>query len=213
LYPRAWRERYEDEMAVVLEARPLGWRTRLDLVLGALDAHVHPATAPRLPVVAALVAGVAWIVAGLAALIQPLPPDWPGYLVETLPVGLIGAISSLLVALAVGRRSGFAGPRGTTLAVGLAVVGHVAWIVSLVVALVGGPYGAITGAAQSIAAVAIVMVGLARARSGDHPIAEAVLIAGAAMLIPSPAAWLVAGAAWIALAIIGLRPTAPLRRA
>jgi hypothetical protein len=106
LYPRAWRERYESEMLAVLEGRPIDLRTRVDLVRGALDAHVHPTTAPSIPVVAAIVAGAAWIVAGLAAATQPLPPDWPGFLVETLTVGLVGAIAALRVVLAVGRRSG-----------------------------------------------------------------------------------------------------------
>ena len=200
-------------MEAVLEARPLDWRTRLDLLRGALDAHIHPAAPPHLPILTAIVAGVAWIVAGLAAVTQPLPPDWPGYLVETLPLGLIGTIAGLVVVLAVGRRSGFAAPRGTSLAVAVAFVGHVAWVVALLVALAGGPYGAITGAAQSIAAIGTVLVGVVRARAVDHPVAEAVVIAGAAMLIPSPAAWPLAGAAWIALAISALVPTIPLRRA
>lgn len=200
-------------MAAVLEARPLDWRTRLDLARGALDAHVHPAVPPRLPILAAIVAGVAWIVAGLAAVTQPLPPDWPGYLIETLPLGLIGTTAGLVVVMAVARRSGFAAQRGTSVAVVVAFVGHVAWMMALLVALAGGPYGAITGAAQSIAAIGIVLVGVVRARALDHPVAEAVLIAGAAMLIPSPAAWPLTGAAWIALAINALRPTIPLRRA
>lgn len=200
-------------MQAVLEARPLDWRRRLDLLRGALDAHVHPAAPPHLPILAAIVAGVAWIVAGLAAVTQPLPPDWPGYLIETLPLGLIGTAAGLVVVMAVARRSGFAAPRGTSVAVVVTFVGHVAWILALLVALAGGPYGAITGAAQSIAAIGMVLVGVVRARAVDHPVAEAVLIAGAAMLIPSPAAWPLAGAAWIALAINALRPTIPLRRA
>jgi hypothetical protein len=36
VYPRAWRERYGDELAVLLEAEPLSWRTRLDVVRGGL---------------------------------------------------------------------------------------------------------------------------------------------------------------------------------
>lgn len=213
LYPLAWRDRYAAEMEAVLDARPLDWKARLDLLRGALDAHVHPAAPPRLPIVAVIVAGVAWIVAGLAAVAQPMPPDWPGFLVETLPVGLIGASAGLVAALAVARRSGLAGPRGTTVAVVVTFGGHIAWLLALVVALVGGPYGAITGAAQSIAAIGIVLVGVVRARADDHPVAEAVLIAGAAMLIPTPAAWPLAGAAWIGLAMSGVRPTIPLRRA
>lgn len=200
-------------MLAVLEDRALDLRTRLDLLRGAVDAHVHPMAAPATPVFASVITGVAWIAAGLAAATQPLLPDWPGFLVETLPIGLIGAVAGVRVVLAVGRRAGLGGPRGTGPALVIAVVGHVVLIVTLVVALLGGPYGAITGAALSIAGVGTVLVGLIRVRAADHPVAEAVLIAGAAMLIPSPIAWPLAGAAWIALAISAVRPTIPLRRA
>jgi hypothetical protein len=213
LYPRAWRDRYESEMLAIIETDSLPWRTRLDLLRGALDAHVHPVRPPPIPVIAAIVGGVAWIAAGVAAATQPLPPDWPGFLLETLPIGLVGAVAASRVVLAVGRRSGLDGPRGTGAALGLALVGHVVLILALVAALLGGPYGAITGAAQSIAAIGIVLVGVVRARAVDHPVAEVVLIAGAAMLIPSPLAWPLAGAAWIALAIGSVRSTIPLRRA
>ena len=93
-----------------------------------------------------------------------------------------------------------------------AVAGHLLWIVALVLAMVGGPYGALTSAAQSIAAIGTVAVGLVRWRVGDHPMAEAVLIAGGAMLVPSPSAWVVAGAAWLATAVLA-RPSIDLRPA
>lgn len=41
LYPRAWRERYGDEVAAVLAAHHVTPWTLLDIVLGALDAHLH----------------------------------------------------------------------------------------------------------------------------------------------------------------------------
>src|SRR5579883_2503036 len=40
-YPRAWRERYADEAAAVLEQRPASLRTIFDRRLGMLDAHLH----------------------------------------------------------------------------------------------------------------------------------------------------------------------------
>jgi hypothetical protein len=40
-YPARWRARYGDEFAAVLEARPLGPFDVADIVLGALDAHLH----------------------------------------------------------------------------------------------------------------------------------------------------------------------------
>ena len=42
LYPRAWRERYEDEFLALLEARPPTIGDRFDIVRAALDARMHP---------------------------------------------------------------------------------------------------------------------------------------------------------------------------
>ncbi len=41
LYPARWRARYSDEFASVLEERPLGPFDVADVLLGALDAHLH----------------------------------------------------------------------------------------------------------------------------------------------------------------------------
>ena len=213
LYPRDWRERYEVEMRAVLEARPLDGRMRLDLVRGAIDAHAHPRTPPTVPVLAALVAGLAWIVAGMASALQPVAPDWPGFLLETLPLGLIGAIAASLVVMAIGRRSGLEPPGGTDPALALAFVGHGLWVAALAIAALGGPYGAITGAAQSAAAIGTIAVGLVRWRVGDRPLADAVLLAGTSLLIPSPLAWPVVGAAWLGIVVATLVRPLPMRRA
>jgi hypothetical protein len=42
LYPRAWRDRYQTEMGAVLDDLPFTPRAALDLVLGAVDAHLNP---------------------------------------------------------------------------------------------------------------------------------------------------------------------------
>jgi hypothetical protein len=42
LYPRVWRARYEEEMLVVLASRPLSFFEEIDILRGALDAHLHP---------------------------------------------------------------------------------------------------------------------------------------------------------------------------
>jgi hypothetical protein len=42
LYPRTWRERYEEEFLAMLEQRPLSCLDGIDLFGGALDAHLHP---------------------------------------------------------------------------------------------------------------------------------------------------------------------------
>jgi hypothetical protein len=42
LYPRAWRARYGEEFAELLESRPPTPRDRLDIVIGAIDARINP---------------------------------------------------------------------------------------------------------------------------------------------------------------------------
>jgi hypothetical protein len=188
-------------MLGLLDRRPLDRRTRVDLARGAFDAHLHPLDPPRAPSVVAIVAGIAWFAAAVLTLGEPAPPDWPGYLAWTLPVGLVGAAAGLVGVWTLGRRSGVVAGRADDVAVLLAVVGHVAWIVALVVALIGGPYGAITAATQSLAAIGAVAIGLARLRRADHGVAESLMVLGAAFLIPAPAAWLIVAGAWVAIAV------------
>jgi hypothetical protein len=47
LYPRAWRERYGDEVASVLAEHHVTAWTALDLLLGAFDAHLHRSLLPE----------------------------------------------------------------------------------------------------------------------------------------------------------------------
>lgn len=42
LYPRTWRDRYEDEFLALLSERPPDPLDRLDIVRGAFDARLHP---------------------------------------------------------------------------------------------------------------------------------------------------------------------------
>lgn len=42
LYPHRWRQRYEEEIGVLLEDGPLRVAVVIDLLRGALDAHLHP---------------------------------------------------------------------------------------------------------------------------------------------------------------------------
>ncbi|MGW4799433.1 hypothetical protein ACWEPC_44170 [Nonomuraea sp. NPDC004297] len=67
LYPKVWRERYGEEVADLVAARPVRLRTVADLVGGAGDAWLHrrriPGARPlrlplRLPLAAVLVAGI-----------------------------------------------------------------------------------------------------------------------------------------------------------
>src|SRR3954451_1440112 len=76
LYPARWRARYGDEFAAVLEERPLGPFDVADVVLGALDAHLHLrglgaasehqkgfAMSLRIGGYAAIAGGVLWLLA------------------------------------------------------------------------------------------------------------------------------------------------------
>jgi len=204
LYPAWWRERYGDEMAALLETRPPDLRARIDLVRGAFDAHLRspePGQRPGRTVAAALVAGAAWTIAGVASVGGPAPPDWPGYLDSTLPVAVVGALAILMASFGVARLAWSSSGLRLELAVLASVVGHVAWAAVLVVAAFGGPYGAVTAIAQTAAAIATVGIGLALIRGGVHPIGEAVVVAGAVLLIPAPVAWLIVGAFWTGIGL------------
>ena len=76
LYPARWRERYGDEFAAVLAERPLGPFDVADVLLGALDAHLHLrglgaasqhakgfAMSLRIGGYAAILGGILWFVA------------------------------------------------------------------------------------------------------------------------------------------------------
>jgi hypothetical protein len=137
----------------------------------------------------------------VASVFGPSPPDWPGYLHATLPVAVVGAVAILGAILAVVRFAWPSTGRGVELAVIAAVAGHVAWAGALAVAVLGGPYGAVTAVAQTLAAISTVAIGLVLIRTGAHPVGEAVVVAGAMLLLPTPAAWLVTGAAWTGIGL------------
>jgi hypothetical protein len=107
LYPAAWRRRYGDEFEMLLGERVIGPFDAVDVLLGALDAHLHLRGLDASPSVSrsysmsiriggtsAIVAAVAWFLAGLGAL---------GLFGESTPVAallfLVGA-AAVLVALA-----------------------------------------------------------------------------------------------------------------
>ncbi|HEX6351016.1 MAG TPA: hypothetical protein VF160_16690 [Candidatus Dormibacteraeota bacterium] len=78
LYPREWRQRYGLEVLAHYQGQHLPVRDALDLVAGALDAHLHPQWRPRAPNVAAPLALIALLTLlqlafypGLAMLIKP----------------------------------------------------------------------------------------------------------------------------------------------
>jgi hypothetical protein len=76
LYPRRWRDRYEEEFLALLAERPPTIGDRLDTVRGAVDAHLHPHLTTgdlepqpwthRIPGLLALTAGMMWSAVFLA---------------------------------------------------------------------------------------------------------------------------------------------------
>jgi hypothetical protein len=87
LYPASWRERYGEEMQQVLKLYPVSLWTALDVLLGALDAHLNSGLLPskvmtmghrirtsEIMIFCAFVLfGLAWLAIGLVR--DPLP-DW-----------------------------------------------------------------------------------------------------------------------------------------
>ncbi len=106
LYPRAWRERYGEELSALLEDRPTRPSDTIDLLLGAFDAHLHrrdvgirPETgeqsaSSRIGTAAAIAGGALWILT-LVLGIRDDPALWD---LTMILVGL--SISMFVVALA-----------------------------------------------------------------------------------------------------------------
>jgi hypothetical protein len=75
LYPLSWRDRYGDEFAAVLETCPLRLTTIVDVLLGAVDAHINPQDTtgrvlqmlnrPRRSAIVVFWAYIAFVLAGL----------------------------------------------------------------------------------------------------------------------------------------------------
>lgn len=201
LYPRSWRARYGEEMADLLADRPASWADTLDLARGALDAHLHPPSPSRLPGLAAVTAGAAWAVVAIAALLEPVAPDWPGLLEWALPVALIGAVAGLIAML--GLVLGIGPGRHPVLraATGLGILAVAVLLGVLALAVLGGPYGAVTGAALAIGGLGCIAVGAVAISRGASIAGDLLVIAGAGWLLPAPVAWLAAATAWTVLGL------------
>ena len=108
LYPRAWRERYADEVTAILEARPTTPSDRLDLALGAIDAHLRarsaaagmsampPSVSARVGGLAAMLAGLLWVGTIIVARNEGPSGGHGGMLLLTVTVGFfVVAIAAL----------------------------------------------------------------------------------------------------------------------
>ena len=197
LYPRAWRARYGPEMLALLEDRPPSARDALDLLRGALDAHLHPAIRSRVAGIAALLAGALWAVVAIGALAEPAPPDWPGFLAWTVLPAAVASAAGLVATIALALRLAD-GPHHRLLPMAslLAAAGGTALVGALVLAVLGGPYGAITGAAASVAGVGLAAMGAVGLRRGPTAIGSSSVLIGVAMLVPPPLGFVLVAASW-----------------
>jgi len=195
-YPSTWRRRNATELASILESRAPTALGLVDLARGAVDAHLHPPTPSRSPGWAALLAGASWAVVALGYLAEPVPPEWPGYLIWTLPAGLIGAIAGFVAALGFALRLGDEPGRAGWIAISSSVASYGLWIGVLAAATLGGPYGAVTGAAAALAAIATVGLGLVMVRRGLRPHGEILVVVGASSVLLPPTSWVIVAGVW-----------------
>lgn len=202
LYPGDWRQRYEPEVAWILEREPLTMRTRLDLVRGAIDARLHPDAASPLPVLAAVAAAGLLSAHAIVLAVQPVAPDWPGYLDDGLPlVGL--AVAALLPALVglwlkLGDHDGVMGRIGIVL--GLA--GHAAWLTAILAAGLRIEYGPLTAVASTVAMVGMACLGIALVGAGRAILGAVLAVAALAGVAPPGVGWPLFAATWT---IVGLK--------
>ena len=202
LYPRAWRDRYGDELQEVLERERLGVGARLDLVRGAVDAHLHPLVPSRLPVLAAVTASALAVAHAIALASQPVATDWPGYQEEALPL-IIGSVAASLPAIvALWLRLGDGDGALGRLGVVLALVGHLAWLAALLAALARVAYGPLTGAVAAVAMTGMALLGVALVGRGRVVLGVLVAGVGLAGVAPPAWGWAALAAAWTGVAIV-----------
>ena len=201
IYPRWWRRRYGDEMRALLEVAPTRRGDRRDLVRGALDAWLHPPEPSHLPALAALLGGGIWTIVAARVASQPVQPEWPGYLLEVVPLALLAAIFLFIAVVGIALRAADAHARSTALAIVATIVGYGAWIVAMAGTVAGTPDPGVLWATQTVAMVATAGVGLL-VRTVDERLGSLVLLAAGAMLLPWSGAWLVFGTCWTAIGLV-----------
>ncbi len=112
LYPARWRARYGDEFSTLLGERPLGPFDVADVLLGALDAHLHLrglgaasqhakgfAMSLRIGGYAAILGGLLWFVALAGNAINDGADSGSSLFGIALWSSIVGAVAATLVAL------------------------------------------------------------------------------------------------------------------
>jgi len=139
LYPRAWHDRYGEELVALLAERPATLLDSIDLIRGAIDARLHPQVpgadvrpdkeipvTQRLLGVVAAIGGIAWILAVVSMFVLPRNVDRD----RDSSIAIVGlAIGTALTGIALGE---LGSRRGSTSS---ALVGHVIAVVGIVFAV------------------------------------------------------------------------------
>lgn len=201
VYPRWWRRRYGDEMRALLEVAPRRRGDRRDLVRGALDAWLHPPEPSSVPAFAALLGGGFWTMIAARVASQPVPPAWPGYLIEVVPLAVVAAVFLLVAVVGIALRAADAHGRWTALAIAAALIGYVAWMVAMAWTLGGSADPGMLWTSHMVAMIATVAIGLL-VRSSDERLGSLVIVAAGAMLLPWAGAWLIFGTCWTAIGLV-----------
>jgi len=210
LYPRAWRDRYLDELSALLAERPPSSRDRLDLLGGALDAWLHPQVVAatqdddRQPLVrpvgtAALAAlgGALWIAGGVVQNGTRFDPGL-GYKEASagFPLIVVGAFITALAAIAFawGGSDGRATLRRAAVAMfAFALLLSMGWPLLLI---------GFFGYTISVIAFGALLAGAPRSRAGILLVPAALVVTSfntettmALAAVPFGLAWIAVGAA------------------
>ena len=130
LYPKAWRQRFGDEFESVLDDRSLSPGDVVDVVHGAMDAHVRVRrrsfqgfgrSGRRVTGAAAILGGVVWSAGFFLASFDPSGRPWsirsivsgdsPAIPLSGSPVVIAGTILLLAALVGLGSRKGIGHPR------------------------------------------------------------------------------------------------------
>jgi hypothetical protein len=189
-------------MLALLDERPVAGRERLDLLRGALDAWLHPPTPSMVPIVSAFAGGGLWTVVAIAVLAQPVPLDWPGYLIDIVPLALVGAGFVFVAAAGCLLRVASLSTRSFGALASALGIAYLAWLVALMATILGAVGAPLLAVAQTAAMLATIGVGMALIRAHGGPIGVLLVVAAVAMLVPWTVTWLVVGVTWTAIGTV-----------
>jgi hypothetical protein len=211
LYPRAWRRRYLDEVADLLADRPPTVRDQLDLVLGAVDAWLHPQVSapaavvdeeplmgPSVGLALGFLAGLMWAVGGIAQHTGGYDPI-TGYKASS---GLMLVLAATMVSAlaAVARTWSMVAPGRATRAAALTMLGSAFLVFLPWPILVLGYWGHL---------LATMLFGLRLHEAGRRSGVLLVVAALAAVTFNTESAFALAtvplGVAWLAVSLGGVR--------